>query len=227
VDNGALFVAEVAEQRGSCRTETKHCVFHHGLARTDRGEEIAEVIVAVAVSSPRYVFLVPQLGRSHRVLAGILLVVLFRDFLLHRIGEASDKKAGPLLQGCPAYDHTVAGYLHRAFGTGKNEPFVFLATIHEVHPQAQIEAFRIIKETEHHVGYVAAIFPETQSASGHGTRGPMRPGNEMGSAKQVDKKVAGYPTAVSLPLAPLEEMFAVKGNFGRSAQKARPVAGLG
>src|SRR3984957_5533929 len=69
VDNTALSVAEVAEQRSSCRTETKDCIFHRGLARTDRGKEIPEMIVAVAVSNPCNVFLVTELWRSHRVLS--------------------------------------------------------------------------------------------------------------------------------------------------------------
>src|SRR5271155_285986 len=96
--NGALFVAEVAEQRRSRSTETKHCIFHHRLARTDRGKEIAEMIVAVAVSSCCRIFLVPQLRRSHGMLARVFFPVLFRHFLLHRLGEASDKKAGALLE---------------------------------------------------------------------------------------------------------------------------------
>ncbi len=67
VDNVALFVAEVAEQGRSGRAETKDRIFHDGLARTHRGKEIAEVIIAVAVSGRGYIFLVSQLRRSHGV----------------------------------------------------------------------------------------------------------------------------------------------------------------
>ncbi len=55
----------------------------------------------------------------------------------------------------------------------------------------------------------------------------MRTGDEVGSAKQVDEKVAGHTTAVGFPLAPLEEMLGIEGNFGRRAQKSWPVTCLG
>ena len=185
------------------------------------------MIVAVAVSCRRYVFLISQLRRSHGVRARIFLPVLLDEFALHRLGEGSDHQAWLLLERHAAYDDAVAGYLHRAFRAGEDQPFVFLAPIHEVHAQAQIEALRIIKETQHHVGHVAAVFPEAYSSGCHGARGPMRAGDEVSSAKEVDEKIARHAASVGLPLAPLEKVLGVEGNLGRCAQKARPVTGFG
>src|ERR1700722_18150108 len=55
----------------------------------------------------------------------------------------------------------------------------------------------------------------------------MRPCDEVGSAKQMYEKVAGYAAAVGLPLTPLKKVFAVKGYLGRSTQKAWPITCLG
>ena len=185
------------------------------------------MVIAVTVSGRGYIFLVSQLRRSHGMGAGIFLVVFLDDARLHRIGEGSDHEARLLLQRHAAYDDAVAGYLHCAFGAGENQAFVLFASIDEVHAQTQVETLWIIKETHHYVGHVAAVFPEAQASGCHGSRGPMRAGDEVSSAEEVNEEIACHAAAVGLPLAPLEKVLTVKGNLGSGAEKAWPITGFG
>jgi hypothetical protein len=111
--------------------------------------------------------------------------------------------------------------------TGEDQAFAFLSAIHEVHAQTEVESLAIIEESQHHIGGIAAIFPETQAARGHGTSGTVRPRNEVSSAEQVNEEVSRDAGSVSFPLAPLKEVLGIERNLGRCAQESRPVAGLG
>ena len=50
LDDAAVFHAEVAEQGGSGGAEAEDGVLDYGFAGADRGEEVVEVVVAVAVA---------------------------------------------------------------------------------------------------------------------------------------------------------------------------------
>ncbi len=63
----------------------------------------------------------------------------------------------------------------------------------------------IVEEREQDVVGVAAVFPEAQAAGGHGARGAVAAGDEVGAAEEMDEEIAGDAGAVVVPLAPLEE----------------------
>src|SRR5579859_199824 len=99
----------------------------------------------------------------------ILLVIVVEDALLHGLGEAVDEEAGLLLARGAADGQRVEGNLQRAFGAGEDQAFAFLAAIDEVHAQAEVESFGIVKQAEHDIVGVAAIFQRSA-----GRRSPWR-----------------------------------------------------
>src|ERR1700727_1110911 len=84
--NRLAFIAEVAEQSGSGGAEAEDGVLDDGLAAANGGEEVLEVVVAVAVASGRCVGFKAGSGGSGWVRGRILLAVLREDALLHGFG---------------------------------------------------------------------------------------------------------------------------------------------
>ena len=228
IDDAAVFHAEVAEQGGSGGPEAEDGVFDYGFAGTDRGEEVVEVVVAVTVAFGRGELLDSQVGWAGGWwIEGEFFAVLLEVEPLHFGGEGADGVARFFFEWRAIDGDGVAGDLHGAFGAGEEEAFALFAAVDEVDAEAEVEAFGIVEECKQNIGGVAAVFPEAQAAGGHGASGPVRAGDEVGAAEEVDEEVAGYSAAVGLPFAPLEEVLGVPWNFGGGAEEAWPVAGFG
>ena len=221
------FVAKVAEQRRSGRAVAKHSIFHDGLAGANGGKEIPEVIVAVAVSLGRYIFLISQLRRSRGMRAWIFLPVLLRMRFCIASVKVPIMKPGSFSSGVRLTMTVLPAISIVPSEPVKISPSLSSPPSTKFTRRLRLKPSRIVEEAQHHVGHIPAVFPEAQPSGGHRACGPMRAGDEVGSAKEMDEKIAGYPASISLPLAPLEKVLGVKGNLGRGAQKSRPVTGFG
>src|SRR5215469_3367287 len=71
----AAFHAQVAQQSRSCRAVTEDRVFHDGLPRTYRGEEVPEMVVAVTVFLGRVILLERDRRGAFFTRARVLLVI--------------------------------------------------------------------------------------------------------------------------------------------------------
>src|SRR5580698_347181 len=185
------------------------------------------MIVTVPVSIRSYIFFISRYWRSGWMRQRIFSPVVLKYLLLHGLGECIDGVAGLLGKRGPVHAHRVSVDLHRAFRSRENQRFAFFAAVDEIDAQAEIEAFPIVEEPEHHVGSVTPIFPETQSSRCHTSRGAVGSGDEMSSAEQVNEQVARYSGTVSFPFPPLKEVLGIERNLWRRAQKTRPVTSLG
>src|SRR5882757_208252 len=152
------------------------------------------------------------------MLPRIFLPVLLRVFLLHFVCKGADREAGLLLAWCAVNGYAIACDLHLALGAGEEEAFALFAAIDEVDAEAEVEALRVVEESEHNVARVAAIFPVAQAACCHSARGAFCAGDEVRAAEEMNEEIAGDAAAVGLPLAPLEEVLWVEGNLGCAAQ---------
>jgi len=185
------------------------------------------MVIAVAVALRRHVFLVSSFRGTRGVRGRILLPVAFKNLLLHRFRESTDRVARRLFEWRAAEADRVAGDLHCAFRAREDQSLALLASVHEVDAETKVKAFPIVKESQHHVGSVASIFPEAQSAGCHGSRGAICARDEVGSAEQVHEEVPSHAASIGFPFTPLEKVFCVKGNPGRRSQKSWPIAGFG
>src|ERR1700712_3216297 len=120
----------------------------------------------------------------------------------------------------------VVADLQRSFGAGEEEALGIFATGYLVYTQAEIEALRVVKQGQHHVGNIASVFPVAQATGSHGPCGSVRPGDEVRSAEQMNEEITSHAGAVVRPLAPLEEALGVPGKLRGRTEKAWPVAGL-
>src|SRR5258708_38936625 len=83
----------------------------------------------------------------------------------------------------------------------------------------------VLIETEHHVRYVAAIFPEPQPAGGEHLRGSDRTHDVVHAGEEMDEQIACHAGAVVLIVAPAEEPDRRKRHLRRAAQEAVPING--
>src|SRR5437588_1459343 len=120
----------------------------------------------------------------------ILLPVALKNPLLHRFREGTNRITGFLWEWRTADADRIARNLHRPFRASEDQTLALLPSIHKVHAQAEVEAFPIIKQAQHHVGSVSSVFPEAQASGCHGSRRTVGPGNEMGAAEQVHEQVS-------------------------------------
>ena len=208
VDDVAAFDAEIAEEGRTSGAEAEGCVLNDGLAAADGVEEVVEVIVAVGVAGRRDEFLDFLRRRPAGVLDGIFFAVLFDVLPLHGVGEGGNGVAGLGCKRSAGDGDGVAGNLHEPFRACEKEALAFLAAVDKVDAKAEIEALRIVEEREQNVIYVAAVLPEAQTARGHGARGAICAGDEVGAAEEVHEEVASDAGTVVLPFAPLEETLA-------------------
>ncbi len=223
-----MFHAELAKQGGSGGAEAESGVFDYGLAGADRGEEVVEVVVAVAVAFGRDELLDSEIRWAGGWwVEGEFFAVLLEVESLHFGGEGADGVAGLFFEWSAVDCDGVACDFHGAFGAGEEEAFALFAAVDEVDAEAEIEAFGIVEECQQDIGGVAAVFPEAQAAGGHGVGGAGRAGDEVSAAEEVNEEVACDSAAVGLPFAPLEEVLGVPWNFGGGAEETRPVAGFG
>src|SRR5258708_3012154 len=120
IDDLAALDAEIAEERGAGGAIAEDRVFNDRLPRTDRSEEVAEVVVAVAVALGREV-LFRSAERSVSGVGRIFLFVLFFDLLLHGFRKCVDGEAGIVLPGDAGDGQPVPADLHGAFGAGEDK----------------------------------------------------------------------------------------------------------
>ncbi len=122
-------------------------------------------------------------------LCWILLAVFLQELLLYGFRERVDRVPWLRFARLFRYRHAVADREH-TFTSDEAESGGLARTIDEINPQRQIECrmacgLRVIAESEHDVGNVPAVLPETESAGReyarrtHGTHDEMHAREEM------------------------------------------------
>src|ERR1039458_908083 len=154
------------------------------------------------------------------------MVVLIDNDLLHGCRKGFNGVAGSFFSGNTRHADGITGDFHGALGAGEEEALALFAAVNEVDTEAESESLLVIEEAEDGVGCVTAVLPVAEAACCHGAYRAVGSGDEVRPAEKMDEEVAGDAAAIGLPLTPLEEMLGVEGNLGRSAKKARPIAGL-
>src|SRR5579872_6291672 len=168
------------------------------------------MIVAVAITLRRHITLRPRRWRSSKMPGRILLPVLLLNLRLHRLGKCGDRQSRLALARHAGQSYAAPSNFDCAFRTREHQALALFAAVHKVHTQAQVESLGIVEQSQHHVQCITAVIPVPQCSGGHALGRPARAGYEVRPAEEVDKEVSGHTASISLPLAPLEEMFRIE-----------------